>query len=144
MTARPAARANGAASNGNRDLATRLAGQTEAEQLHTLLATVRTEASHVLGHTDGEAVEVDRSFKDAGFDSLTAVELRNRLTNTTGLRLPATPDLRLPHPGRARRATCARCWPAGRPRRRRVRSAAARAATSRWRSSRWHAGSRAG
>ncbi|MEV0014856.1 type I polyketide synthase, partial [Streptomyces tendae] len=79
--------ADGAADTGVRE---RLAGLPATERTYAITDLVRATVAAVLGHADGSSVESGRSFQEAGFDSLTALRLRNRLGVATGLQLPAT------------------------------------------------------
>ncbi|MFD7712695.1 type I polyketide synthase [Streptomyces sp. NPDC059786] len=86
-------RAGAADQAGLRD---RLAALGPAERAAALLTAVRTTVAVVLGHGSAEQVDDTRAFRELGLDSLTAVDLRNRLSALSGLKLPAT--LAFDHP----------------------------------------------
>ncbi|MFG2848879.1 type I polyketide synthase, partial [Kitasatospora sp. NPDC048296] len=85
----PARRAVAAAAGGV-TWAQRTAALPADQRAEAVLDLVRTQVATVLGHATPQSIDAERAFKELGFDSLTAVELRNRLITATGLRLPST------------------------------------------------------
>jgi mycoketide-CoA synthase len=88
------------ASKSRSALAQRIHGLPEAEQHTVLLDLVRSHIATVLGNTTPEAIDQDKAFQELGFDSLTAVEMRNRLKAATGLALSPTLIFDYPTPSR--------------------------------------------
>ncbi|WP_371863010.1 type I polyketide synthase [Embleya hyalina] len=72
------------------ELGRRLTASAPADRPALALDAVRAEIARVLGHAAPRAIDPDRAFRDLGFDSLTAVELRDRLAALSGLPLPAS------------------------------------------------------
>ena len=86
----PTARTRSASADPAADLARRLSSLSETDQREFLLNLVRSHAAAALGGGEAAAMDADSPFRDFGFDSLTAVDLRNRLSGATGCRFPAT------------------------------------------------------
>jgi acyl carrier protein len=80
-------------------LAQRLRSLPPADAQTVLLDAVRTQTAIVLGHADTGRIGAGAAFKKLGIDSLTALELRNKLAAVTGLKLPATLVFDHPNPG---------------------------------------------
>jgi len=98
LVRRTVRRAANAAAAPTDALAERLAALGQDDRERELLGFVRGQVADVLGHGAAEAVEVERGFTELGFDSLTAMELRNRLTEATGLTLASTIVFDHPNP----------------------------------------------
>ena len=94
----PARRVARSGAAGGSELTARLLALPAGEREASLLDLVCGRVAAVLGYGDATAIEAGRAFKELGFDSLTAVELRNELNTVTGLRLPATLVFDYPSP----------------------------------------------
>ncbi|SBT95721.1 Phosphopantetheine attachment site, partial [Streptomyces sp. DI166] len=88
--ARKAADTGAVAQGETQDLGARLAALAPADREQHLIDLVCAQAAATLGHASADEIDPEQAFKELGFDSLTAVELRNRLNAATRLRLSAT------------------------------------------------------
>ncbi|GAB3386546.1 type I polyketide synthase [Amycolatopsis echigonensis] len=90
LVGRTTRRVAAAAESSVDSFATRLLGLPEEDRRDAVLELVRSHAATVLGYRAAHEIEPSAQFQSLGFDSLTAIELRNGLTAATGQRLPAT------------------------------------------------------
>ncbi|MFF2853005.1 SDR family NAD(P)-dependent oxidoreductase [Streptomyces sp. NPDC058001] len=86
----PVRRAASTAAAQGPSLAQRLSAMPATEHERIVVELVRADLAAVLGHSSSAGIDPGRAFQDMGIDSLTAVELRNRLNGATGLRLAAS------------------------------------------------------
>ncbi len=93
------------------DLRHRLSELSTTDRKLALRNLVRDRAASVLGRADGRSIEPGQAFRTIGFDSLTAVELRNQLNHDTGLRLPTTLVFDYPTPGHLAEHLCTELFP---------------------------------
>ncbi|TCO60870.1 type I polyketide synthase [Actinocrispum wychmicini] len=96
-------------------LSSRLAGLPEDQRRRVVVDEVRKAVATVLGHGSAESVSATQDFKGLGFDSLTALELRNRLHTATGVRMPATLVFDHPTPAAVAELLLAKLAPAAEP-----------------------------
>jgi acyl transferase domain-containing protein len=92
------ARPRGAPKRSQRSLARELAGASEGEGEQIVLRAVLEQIAVVLGHASADVIDPRKALLELGFDSPTALELRNRLSTRTGLSLPAVVVLDHPSP----------------------------------------------
>ncbi len=95
------------------ELRARLAPLPPQQRESELLELVQAQAAVVLGHADAADVAADRAFRDLGFDSLSAVQMRDRIDTVTGLALPATAVFDHPTPAALARELLAELFPDG-------------------------------
>nr|BBA84068.1 type I polyketide synthase [Streptomyces lavendulae] len=94
--------AGGGSTDGDTEvpMARRLSAMSAAERTDFVLGLVRGRVAAVLGLADPDSVDPEQPFRELGFDSLTAVDMRNRLNTVTGARLPATAVFDHPTPSK--------------------------------------------